>query len=96
MEKEIQIIRKATEAAKAKHPQFPNDLFAQISILAEEMGEVAQAANDLVFENIGSRDRILEEVADVAAVCVRMLEDAKPEKAPRNTEKDYLCPNAKG
>lgn len=51
-----------------KHPTWPTDEHRRCSILAEECGEVAAAAND--DRPVGMRSEIVQ----VAAVCVRWLE----------------------
>ncbi|MBC7654361.1 MAG: hypothetical protein H7098_07805 [Oligoflexus sp.] len=51
--------------ARTKHPLFPRIPTSQLSILAEEFGEVAKDIND-------DKD-YRTEVAQVAAVCIRML-----------------------
>ncbi len=66
-------LAKALKAAQAKHPSFPKDILHQVAILAEESGEVAQAAVDYTYG--GDRSGAFrEEVLDVMVVCYRMLE----------------------
>jgi NTP pyrophosphatase (non-canonical NTP hydrolase) len=63
----ITTISKAVEGARAKHPYRSQHLL--FVALAEEVGEVAKA----ILEGEGEK-RIEEELAQVAAVCVRMIE----------------------
>lgn len=69
--KEIDEIVSELEAAVAKHPQFTNTSqgaeFQAISILTEEVGELAQAVND------GSITEARREAAQVGAVVIRLL-----------------------
>ena len=50
------------------HPFFPSKDFEKLSILLEEVGEVAKALNEKDEENLK------EELIQVAAVCMRWLE----------------------
>ncbi len=71
----IKIIKEATAAAKAKPPIFPENKFIQISLLAEEMGEAAQALNNYEEGKFSTLDEYYTEVAQTAAVCSRILEN---------------------
>lgn len=57
------------EKAKAKHPIFPSNPADGLSIIAEELGELAEAINDQQ-----SRERMKEEAAHVAVTAIRFLE----------------------
>ena len=59
--------------AKALH-NFPKDVVHQAAILAEESGEVVQAALDYHYHD-GSPSRIIEECYDTIAVCIRIIEN---------------------
>ena len=62
------LIQSAFEHAVSKHPEFPKDHKAQMCILMEEVGEMAQAINDG-----NPRGNLRHEILDVCAVAVRML-----------------------
>lgn len=62
------LIQAAYEHAVSKHPEFPKDHLAQMCILMEEVGEMAQAINDG-----NPRGNLKHEILDVCAVAVRML-----------------------
>jgi len=66
--------------AKKKHPTFPHRFGRQLSILIEEVGEVAKEINEWSNQPWDSDDKELEqklitELAQTGAVIVRMLED---------------------
>ena len=69
MTKVFEELTKATQEAKAKHKEFPTSREAQLSILVEECGEIAEVANDK-----GTDERFKREVLDAGAVIVRILE----------------------
>ena len=65
--------------AKAKHPGFTPSLSGAVSIITEELGELAQVVNDRL-ENLnpscGSptwRDRAMTEAAHVAVTAIRTM-----------------------
>ena len=65
----LPILRKEYDLAKEKHPFFPDDVDA-LSIIMEEVGEVARAIND------GEGDeRIATEAAHVAVTAIRLMEN---------------------
>lgn len=66
-------ILKETKSATIKHPKFPMDILHQVAVLSEECGEVSQAALDWTYGG-DSQYHLEEEIIQVAAVCVRMLE----------------------
>jgi NTP pyrophosphatase (non-canonical NTP hydrolase) len=57
------------EKAKAKHPIFPSNPSEGLSIIAEELGELAEAINDG-----DSIDHLREEAAHVAVTAIRFIE----------------------
>jgi hypothetical protein len=67
-------INRAVERARIKHPVFPNDIIYQSNLLAEEAGEVAQEANDLVHLGLTDQRLYIDEVLDLLVVCIRVLE----------------------
>ena len=56
--------------AKAKHPIFPSNPSEGLSIITEELGELAEAINDNQ-----SVERMKEEAAHVAVTAIRFLEE---------------------
>ena len=64
----LKVLRREYESAKEKHPIFAGSLYQAVSIVAEELGEFAQAVND------GDTDEALTEAAQVAVVAIRALE----------------------
>jgi NTP pyrophosphatase (non-canonical NTP hydrolase) len=55
--------------AKAKHPEFPDNPAEALSIITEEVGELAEAINDKQ-----SKERMREEAAHVAVTAIRFIE----------------------
>ena len=60
-------IDQAYREACLKHPEFPKGIFAQLSILAEEVGEVFKAANEQDIEGLK------QELYQVGAMVLRVL-----------------------
>ena len=62
-------IQAAYDHAIKKHPVFDDGkgIFYGVSVLIEEVGEVAQALND------GNRDHAVDEIFQVIAVCLRLI-----------------------
>ena len=67
------IIRNEYEAAVEKHPEFPSGQ-AAVSIIAEELGELAQEINDAWACTPGAQERSLTEAAHVAVTAIRTME----------------------
>lgn len=65
-------ILQALHEAIYKHPIFPTDLGTAHLVLAEEVGEVAKAIYEYRMEG-KPKAEIGKEVAQVAAVCIRLL-----------------------
>lgn len=65
----LEIVALELGKAKGKHPYFP-DGAEGLSIISEELGELAAALNDGE-----SKERIIEEAAHVAATAIRMIEE---------------------
>lgn len=69
--------------AKAKHPRFADSDHEALTVLVEEVGEVARAIQ------ADDRANMREELAQVAAVCLRWLEwDKSRQNAPGSTQGD--------
>lgn len=61
--------------AKAKHPDWPTDPLHAFAVIAEEFGEAAKEALQLVYEpSPGGWDRLRTEVTQLGATCHRFLE----------------------
>ena len=67
------VIDSELKRAKEKHPNFPDDLFQQGSIMIEEAGEVVKAINDWAWFS-GSIESVRDELVQTAAMCMRMIE----------------------
>ena len=67
-ESPYKLIEQERKRQNKLHPEFPVSIPQQISILLEEVGEVAKAFNENDVENYEV------ELVQVAAVCVRILE----------------------
>ena len=71
--KEIQLINNELQKAKAKHPDWPKNMFEQVTIISEEAGEIAKAVLHFKRED-GTLQDVKDELAQTAAMCIRMLE----------------------
>ena len=58
------------EKAKTKHPIFPSNPSEGLSIITEEIGELAEAINDME-----TKERLKEEAAHVAVTAIRFIEE---------------------
>ena len=67
--KQVHFVISELIKAKAKHPEFPDNPAEAISIITEELGELAEAINDKQ-----SKERMSEEAAHVAVAAIRFLE----------------------
>lgn len=63
------IIQAEYNKAKNKHPYFPENPAEALCIIAEELGELAQAINDKE-----EKTRLIEEAAHVAVTAIRFIE----------------------
>ncbi len=67
-----------TELARAEyiHPDWPNDLIHQVSIMSEEAGEAVREANRLVIDHeTDSLDDLKAELIQTAAMCLRIIKN---------------------
>lgn len=67
--KSIFIMGENLDKAKAKHPKFPENPAEALSIITEELGELAQAINDK-----DCTERQIEEAAHVAVTAIQFIE----------------------
>lgn len=58
--------------AEKKHPGWPDDPMQQACIIAEEAGEVACSATEMVYRDL-TPDQYETELRQTAAVCIRAL-----------------------
>ncbi len=58
--------------AEEKHPEWPEDVIHRAAIVAEESGELVQAALQNVYES-GSKEHMIEEAIQTAAMALRFL-----------------------
>lgn len=66
----LEIVALELGKAKAKHPDFPYLYADRLSIIMEELGELAAAINDEE-----KKERIVEEAAHVAVTAIRFIEN---------------------
>ena len=59
--------------ARLLWPAWPTDPIHAAAVLAEEAGELVQAANDFTYSN-GSLEHMREEAVQVAAMAMRFLD----------------------
>jgi len=73
------------DRAIAQHPDWPNDLIHGAAIVAEEAGELVQAALQTVYDCIdleADYERMRKEAIQTAAMAVRFLENLVDEEEP--------------
>ncbi len=68
----INLIVQELRRAEKLHPDYPNDLFRQVTIINEEAGEVARAVLHYHYED-GVMEDVIKELIQTAAMCIRML-----------------------
>lgn len=66
----LEIVAVELGKAKGKHPEFPVISHDAISVIMEELGELAMAANDCE-----TNSRLIEEAAHVAVTAIRFIEE---------------------
>lgn len=66
----LEIVAIELGKAKAKHPEFPQWNSERLSIISEELGELAAAINDGEC-----KDRQIEEAAHIAVTAIRFIEE---------------------
>lgn len=68
----VQAIKTTLRVAKDNHPKYPLDIIHQAAIMAEESGEVVQAAIDYIYHD-GCMEAVINELTQTAAMCIRMM-----------------------
>ena len=68
----INEIVRTLESAEQQHPIFPDDLIHKVAIMTEESGEAMRAALNFVYVN-GTKEELVTELLQTAAMCVRIL-----------------------
>lgn len=66
----LEIVALELGKAKGKHAIFPNGNADGLCIISEELGELAQAIND-----VETKERQIEEAAHVAVTAIRFIEE---------------------
>ena len=69
----IILILEALKSAEKKWPNWVDDPIHAASIISEEAGELAQAANDFCYGD-GTMEHMIEEAAQVGAMAIRFLD----------------------
>ena len=82
--------------ACAKHPKFPSDPFQQLAIVTEELGEAAQACNDMTWAG-GDPNRLRSELIQTTAMGLRCLvnlpsESRRLEREASPVDADSVAP----
>jgi len=70
----IALIMAEIDRAEQLHPAWPHDLVKASAIVAEEAGEMLQAANDYDESRSGKR-QIITEAVHTAATAIRLLKN---------------------
>lgn len=73
--KQVHFVISELIKAKEKHPEFPDNPAEALSIITEELGELAEAINDKQ-----SKERMREEAAHVAVAAIRFINMLEGEK----------------
>lgn len=79
----LEIVAIELGIAKSKHPGFPDQPAEALSIIVEEVGELAEAIND---EEISIRQ--IEEAAHVAVTALRFIEEKIKCQTTQTVEKN--------
>ena len=70
----LKIVRREYDKAVQKHPEFAITDFQSVSIIAEELGELARELNDACACTPGAHDRAITEAAHVAVTAIRTIQ----------------------
>lgn len=71
-QKAFRLIQGEVGRARCKHPEWPGDAIHAAAIVAEESGELVQAALQNHYEG-GDAEAIETEAIQTAAMCIRLL-----------------------
>lgn len=69
----VEILIAALRKAEEKFPGWPDDPVHGSAIVAEESGELSQAALDYFYGRYPLRDRMLKEASHTGATALRMI-----------------------
>jgi len=76
----LPILRREYDAAVAKHPTFAMSHAEAVSLIAEELGELARELNDAWDCVPGAQERAFVEAAHVAVAAIRTMQMLRSEK----------------
>jgi hypothetical protein len=68
-------IFEALEYAKQKHPAWDKNIIKNYLIVCKEFGEVTKEINDYIDKKTDYKERIIYEMNQLAAMCIRFLEN---------------------
>lgn len=80
------------QRASKKFPAWPRDPIHAAAIIAEEMGELQQAALDYTYRRIGTKERLFKEAVQLTAMGLRFLMNLERLEVADDRE----CPNCDG
>lgn len=75
----LPVLRREYELAVAKHPEFAWNHMRAVSIITEELGELAKELNDY-YISPGAEDRAMIEAAHVAVTAIRTMQMLSKER----------------
>lgn len=75
----LPVLRREYELAVEKHPEFAWNHMRAVSIITEELGELAKELNDY-YISPGAEDRAMIEAAHVAVTAIRTMQMLSKER----------------
>lgn len=75
------LIAQELQRAELKHPTWPTDQVHAAAVVAEEAGELVQAALQYHYDGKGA-DRVRDEAVQTAAMAIRLLLNLKHAERP--------------
>ena len=75
----LPVLRREYDLAVAKHPEFAWNHMRAVSIITEELGELAKELNDY-YISPGAEDRAMIEAAHVAVTAIRTMQMLSKER----------------
>lgn len=87
----FEIARRAIASARQHHPAWPRDVVHASAIVAEEAGELVQAALEAHYEG-GKIERTFEEAIHVIVTAVRFLSEGQPAPKILSFPADVVLP----